>query len=164
MHWGGLHVTLCTFAPKLSSHVAGHHGGSLKQVQQEMAEFVRRAKGGQRWRLAANAPVTWYDSRGTLGIGIPGGWSKTLRGLGEIVRKNGLLNARDPAGWHMTLGALTALTGSNGAATWFPAKGAPPCALPPELLQQLCAASWSVVIVKRAGGTAPAKDNEAVEI
>ena len=67
----------------------------------------------------------------------------------------------------MTLGArtaLTALAGSSGAATWFPAKGAPPCALPPELLQQLCAASWSVVIVKRAGGTAPAKDNEAVEI
>ena len=54
--WGGLHATLCSFAPKLSSAAAGHHGSGLNQTALAVQQAVQARRQGGRWRLEKAAP------------------------------------------------------------------------------------------------------------
>jgi len=160
--WGGLHVTMCSFAPNLSSGQPGHHGGSLRGVLQAMLEEVQQVKGsGQRWQLSARHPVPYLYTRGTcLMVALPA--SRTLTALTSCVLKHAMVNARAVSDLHVTLGDPAVLPGPpNGAA--FPACGAK-APLPPELIADLIEANWTLTITKLAGGRLPSQDNERLPI
>ena len=164
--WGGLHVTLCSFAPKLSSGTTGHHGGSLVSVLNSVE--VQRAVTGVRlpsgvqphWQLSEDrhgVPV-WYTRGGITMIRLPR--SSTLDRLCRCVLEHGLVNARAPHELHLTLGNHAAMPAPKGG---FPTEGATQ-PLPRELHTDLCEASWRVTIAKLQGGATPALDNETVAL
>lgn len=156
--WGGLHVTLCSFAPKLSSGVSGHHGSSLLSVLQALQDDVRGCCNGMRWQTSTSrhGVPAWYTRGGLTMVSMPE--SSTLRMLAHRVLSSGLVNARPAADLHLTLGdprGLPALPSGAGS----PPEGAT-LPLPPELFADLCEASWAVVITKLKSGDRSAKDNE----
>jgi hypothetical protein len=166
--WGGLHVTLCSFAPKLSSGVRGHHGGSLIGTLQQLQVGVQAGAGGapNRWQLAAqHGTIIWHRRGHLIFISLPTACPGTLAAVSSVVLGAGMVNARRCQDLHLTLGDVRTLQQAQqlpGGAV-FPADGASQ-PLPPELVADLYEAHWGVSIAKLAGGNPPAKDNEALPI
>ena len=166
-NWGGLHVTLCSFAPKLSSGAHGHHGGglteTLRQVQARL--FHARGPGGglARWQLAARHGPIWYRRDHVLMIQLQtAAPSENLSAICHVVQSAGMVNPRSAANLHLTLGDTRRLPPLPGGAT-FPAEGANE-PLPPELAADLYEAHWALSVAKLPGGSCPATDNEVLPI
>ena len=157
-NWGGLHVTLCSFAPKLSSGVHGHHGGGLKETLRQVQACL-----SARWQLAARHGPIWYRRNHILMIQLQTATpSKNLSGICRVVQSAGMVNPRSAADLHLTLGDTRRLPPLPGGAA-FPAEGANE-PLPPELAADLYEAHWALSVAKLPGGSCPATDNEVVPI
>ena len=161
--WGGLHVTLCSFAPKLSSGMSGHHGSSLMGVLHALQDDARGCCNGGRWQAnaARHALPVWYTRGGLTMVCLP--QSGTLRLVAQRVLSSGMVNARPQGDLHLTLGDPRGLPPLPGGGA-FPPEGATGQPLAPELFADLCEANWAVVIAKLEGGHRPARDNEALAI
>lgn len=165
--WGGLHVTLCSFRPKLSAGVPGHHGGSLRQLQQATAAQLRAQNGAVPWRLVR--PLRWYVRNGEAMVALASEAgegaepSATLRAIATAVHSHGMVNARTVQSFHLTLGRVDQLPDPQGAFA-YPPEGAAPQLMPPVLAEGLRLASWALVITKLRGGQPPAADNETEEV
>ena len=170
--WGGLHVTLCGFAPKLSSGVHDRHGGDLKGTLQKLQATVQQLQAGVQagaggplnpWQLSARHGKIYWSRKGKLVmISLPA--STTLAAMSSVVSGAQMKKARESKELHLTLGdvnTLPPLPGHGHAA--FPADGARQL-LPPELVADLYEARWGVSIAKLAGGTHPARDTEELPI
>jgi hypothetical protein len=157
-NWGGLHVTLCSFAPKLSSGVHGHHGGGLKETLRQVQACL-----SARWQLAARHGPIWYRRDHILMIQLQtAAPSKNLSGICRVVQSAGMVNPRSAADLHLTLGDTRRLPPLPGGAA-FPAEGANE-PLPPELAADLYEAHWALSVAKLPGGSCPATDNEVVPL
>jgi hypothetical protein len=156
--WGGLHVTLCSFAPKLSSGVHGHHGGGLKETLRQVQACL-----SARWQLAARHGPIWYRRNHILMIQLQTATpSNNLSGICRVVQSAGMVNPRSAADLHLTLGDTRRLPPLPGGAA-FPAEGANE-PLPPELAADLYEAHWALSVAKLPGGSCPATDNEVVPL
>ena len=111
--WGGLHVTLCSFAPKKGDDGAGRaHRSSLRRALAAAAEAMRDVAGKSRWRLGDSAAerLALYEygpSGEQAGVGLPPA-SRALHALCGALSELGLQNVRPPEQLHMTLGRLEA--------------------------------------------------------
>ena len=165
--WGGLHATLCSFKPKLSSGAAGHHGGSLKQTALAIQQAVWARNKGSRWRMNQQWPpgqaLTWITRGGLVMVGLAGGQSRSLALVAQAVQQAGMVNARGRDGLHMTLGQCSSLPPPPPPFS-YPPEGAPPQPLPEPLVDIWCTMSWSVAVVKLPAGQQPASDNELFPI
>jgi hypothetical protein len=111
--WGGLHVTLCSFAPKNGDDDTGSaHGSSLRRALAAAAEAMRDVASETRWRLGDSADerlaLYEYGPSGELasrGVGLPTA-TRTLHALCGALSELGLQNVRRPDQLHMTLGRL----------------------------------------------------------
>ena len=128
--WGGLHATLCSFAPKSSSGSARHaHRGSTLAALRQMRAAAQAAapSSAQGWRPTA-ALLRLQAST----VSIDGDASRTLVAVCTAGRRCGLLNARKPKSLHITIG--TEFRGDRDA-----------------LAEALCSSRWELAIAKWSG-------------
>ena len=104
---GGLHVTLCAFAPKLGSGAPQAHPTSLvKTMKSVHASAVLAAKHGKSsWKLSNRTTLPPSSNGDALRVlGTASGDSDTLKAIADAVAAAGLLNARAAKTLHLSIG------------------------------------------------------------
>lgn len=137
--WGGLHATLCGFAPKKGSPGASatHPSSLVNTLNMVYAAAKSSAKQGVgKWRLSRDAWLP-LDGRALVLLPTDTGKSRTLRAISEAVSSAGLLNARAAEELHISIGTADP---ARVQATRNALLGAP---------------RWEVVIAKCEAGTTP---------
>lgn len=124
--WGGLHATLCSFAPKAISRCKGAHGGSLIRAMEAMHKAAKASEPSEppishetshhqardQDSRAVNVslgldplealPEVYPRSRVVI-LRLPGS-SQVLRAISAVAADKELVNARRPEELHITLG------------------------------------------------------------
>eukprot|EP00933_Yihiella_yeosuensis_P043843 TRINITY_DN38832_c0_g1_i1.p1 TRINITY_DN38832_c0_g1~~TRINITY_DN38832_c0_g1_i1.p1 ORF type:complete len:223 (+),score=37.18 TRINITY_DN38832_c0_g1_i1:57-725(+) len=116
--WGGLHSTLCSFAPKLASGEECAHGSSLiitthNMLQAATPPALAEVSGNKelsghgcvRWKLDANAELPETDPKGAwVSLRLPGSSSHVLTAMTRTAKQMQLYKARTPDSLHIALG------------------------------------------------------------
>jgi len=104
--WGGLHVTLCGFAPKKGSGAPQTHPASLVETLSKAFLAVKAtAKPGENhWSLKSDSTLPLVGSKLMLYPRENGELCNTLSAISETVTSSGLLNARAAETLHVSIG------------------------------------------------------------
>jgi len=142
--WGGLHATLCGFAPTWDASGASvaHPTSLVATLEMAHAAAAAAAKPGvKRWRLSSGAllPTGRAGGKALMLLPTATGASRTLAAIAQAVSSACLLNPRMPEELHITIGASDA--DSVRAAL-------------------LRAQRWELAIAKCGAGTAPLRVTE----
>ena len=108
--WGGLHATLCSFAPERGARGASVEHLSLLADVLEHAYSAAAAiakPGAQRWRLRSTALLPAENNMLWLSPTASGD-SHTLKVISQVVASAGLLNARPAESLHISIGSADA--------------------------------------------------------
>jgi len=109
--WGGLHATLCGFAPKQGARGAKvKHPSSLIDTldrAHSAAGAAAAQSGAGEWRLSRDA-ILPAEHNALMLLPTSTGDSPTLRAIAEVVTSAGLLNARPAESLHISIGSADA--------------------------------------------------------
>ena len=150
--WGGLHATLCGFAPADAGASVAHPCSLVATLENAWSAAAAATAAAEpeakRWKLSADAAL---PSRGQMLMLLPSAWSetsdsRTLRAISNEVSSAGLVNARAVEDLHISMGAA----GNSARAD----------AVREALLQ---AQRWELAIAKCCAGTTPLQVTEFCE-
>lgn len=134
--WGGIHATLCSFAPRSGSGALGAHSTSLKKSMKLAADAARAHSAC--WTLGKDAPLDVRVKKDRPCVGcsnvtlkLPKG-SRTLQALTHSLQQRGLQDVRAPERLHVTLGRCEYISEETVA----------------EVQRVLRDAHWKLVIVR----------------
>ena len=117
--WGGLHCTLCGFAPEAGSGAQTAHPSSPQDaldmayaaaVSAAHSDFVASSamasdSPASQWQLRSNAPLPADGRALLLSPTARGDSDRTLDAIAAAVEELGLLNARPAASLHISIGS-----------------------------------------------------------
>ena len=109
-NWGGLHCTLCSFAPVAGRGCPMHHDPSdLRETLDDVfarASAVSRA--APRWQLACTEPLPVNGQMLMLYPTATDETKRTLEAIAEAVAEAGMLQPRPAADLHISIGGADA--------------------------------------------------------
>ena len=151
--WGGLHATLCSFAPAHDSGAPVAHRRPVLAALERAHAAVRAAlpPGASRWSLAreTQGAALLHDGGKKLMLMPPStaeaGGSRALHALSDALGESGLCNARPAERLHLSCGD------AEGAAAVR------------DVLLSCEPERWELCVVKCAAGVAPLRVTEVCE-